>query len=155
MQDKISLHMRFHDRARKKHTETPAHGKHEPRMNHAMLEVNPQILGHFIPSMPAPAPTGFVLLGQECHNSQPPDTGRHPTKPQGFLDTQMSLKRGPQVGHVVSGTLQGSTSPTLQQPMPMGRSALAWPVLLTPSPLITHHPEGFNPLFLRLSTRST
>lgn len=79
MQDKISLHMRFHDCDRKMHTETLVHVKHEPGMNHAMLEVNSQILKHFTPFMPAPTPAGFVLLGQECHNSQPPGDGCHPT----------------------------------------------------------------------------
>lgn len=51
--------------------------------------------------------------------------------------------------------LQGAPSFIIQYPVPMGQSALAWPVLLTLSPLTTHHPEGFNPLFLHLSTRST
>lgn len=38
MQDKISLHMRFHKRATKKHTDIPAYVKHKPRMNHARGE---------------------------------------------------------------------------------------------------------------------
>lgn len=79
-----SLHMRFYHHHRKMHLGTPAHRGQQLRLTHARSE--PQVIRHSTPSMPIPAHSSSVLLGQH-HNPQPPGNSSHLTKPQEFLDT--------------------------------------------------------------------